>query len=137
MTSETDVNIDQTTQRNNTEDRNLHTHRPDDGGSMTSETLVNIDQTTQRNNPEDRNLHTHRCENLKAYIYKFIELNFLYRGQCPSNTVIRNLFTPTTLICQRHVTAQYISPQKKEFKAINGHKYVSATIRMQTFENKT
>jgi hypothetical protein len=44
------VNIDQTTQRNNPEDRNLHTHRPDDGGSMTSETLVNIYQTTQRNN---------------------------------------------------------------------------------------
>ncbi len=58
MTSETLVNIDQTTQRNNPEDRNLHTHRPDDGGSMTSETSVNIDQTTQRNNPEDRNLHT-------------------------------------------------------------------------------
>ncbi|KDR23296.1 hypothetical protein L798_14058 [Zootermopsis nevadensis] len=56
MTSETLVNIAQTTQRNNPEDRNLHTHRPDDGGSMTSETLVNIAQTTQRNNPEDRNL---------------------------------------------------------------------------------
>jgi hypothetical protein len=68
MTSETLVNIDQTTQRNNPEDRNLHTHRPDDGGSMTSETLVNIDHTTQRNNPEDRNLHTHRCENLKSCI---------------------------------------------------------------------
>jgi hypothetical protein len=42
------------------EDSNLHTHLPDDGGSMISETLVNIDQTTQRNNPEDRNLHNHR-----------------------------------------------------------------------------
>ncbi|KDR19267.1 Discoidin domain-containing receptor 2, partial [Zootermopsis nevadensis] len=42
------------------EGRNLHTHRPDDGGSMTSETSVNIDQTTPRNNPEGRNLHTHR-----------------------------------------------------------------------------
>jgi hypothetical protein len=52
------VNINQTTQRNNSEDRNLHTNRPDDVGSMTSETLVNIDQITQRNNPEDRNLHT-------------------------------------------------------------------------------
>jgi hypothetical protein len=51
------VNIDQTTQRNKPEDRNLHTHRPDDGGSMTSETLGNIDQTTQRNNLDDRNLH--------------------------------------------------------------------------------
>jgi hypothetical protein len=58
MTSETLVNIDKSTQRNNQEDRNLHTHRPDDAGSMTSETLVNIDQTTQRNNPEDRNLHS-------------------------------------------------------------------------------
>jgi hypothetical protein len=29
MTSETLVNIDQTTQRNNPEDRNLHTHRCD------------------------------------------------------------------------------------------------------------
>jgi hypothetical protein len=58
MTSETLVNIDQTTQRNNPEDRNLHIfNRPDDGGSMTSETLVNIDQTTQRNNPEDGYLH--------------------------------------------------------------------------------
>jgi hypothetical protein len=54
MTSETLVNIDQTTQSNNPEDRNLH--RPDDGGSMTSEMLVNIYQTTQRNNPGDRNL---------------------------------------------------------------------------------
>jgi hypothetical protein len=71
MTSVTLVNIDQTTQRNNPEDRNLHTHRPDDGGSMTSETLVNIDQTTQRNSPEDTNLHTHRCENLKSYILQF------------------------------------------------------------------
>jgi hypothetical protein len=60
MTSETLVNIYQTTQRNNTEDTNLQTHRsenfksrPDDGGSMTSETLVNIDQTTQRIKPED------------------------------------------------------------------------------------
>jgi hypothetical protein len=52
MTSETLVNIDQTTQRSNPEDGNLHTHRPDDGGIMTSETLVNI------NNPEDRNLYT-------------------------------------------------------------------------------
>jgi hypothetical protein len=42
MTSETLVNIDQTTKRNNPEDRNLHTHRPDDGGSMTSKALVNI-----------------------------------------------------------------------------------------------
>jgi hypothetical protein len=33
MTSETSVNLYQTTKRNNPEDRNLHTHRPDDGGS--------------------------------------------------------------------------------------------------------
>jgi hypothetical protein len=52
MTSETLVNIDQTTQRSNPEDRNLHTLRPDDGGNITSETFVNI------NNPEDRNLHS-------------------------------------------------------------------------------
>jgi hypothetical protein len=68
MTSETLVNIDRTTQRNNPEDRNLHTrNRPDDGGSLSSETLVNIDRTTQRKNPEDTNLHTHSCENLKSY----------------------------------------------------------------------
>jgi hypothetical protein len=58
MTSETLVNIDQTKQRNNPEDRNLHTHRPDDGGSMTSETLVNIDQTTQRNNQEENSKYS-------------------------------------------------------------------------------
>jgi hypothetical protein len=76
MTSETLVNFVQTTQRNNPEDRNLHTKkRPDDGGSMTSETLVNIDQTTQRNNPEDRSLRTHRCENLKSYKF-FITVLF-------------------------------------------------------------
>jgi hypothetical protein len=57
--STVEFNIDQTTQRNNSEDRNLNTYRPDDGGSMISETLVNIDQTTQRNNSEDRNLHTY------------------------------------------------------------------------------
>jgi hypothetical protein len=46
-TSETLVNICLTTQRNNPEDGNLHTHRPDDGGSMTSETSVNFYQTTR------------------------------------------------------------------------------------------
>ncbi|KDR09048.1 hypothetical protein L798_01252 [Zootermopsis nevadensis] len=80
MTSETLVNIDQTTQRNNPEDRHLHTHRPDDGGSMTSETLVNIDQTTQRSNPEDGNLHTRRSVNLKSFkLYGVLQLSMLCR----------------------------------------------------------
>ncbi|KDR18565.1 Protocadherin Fat 1 [Zootermopsis nevadensis] len=81
MTSETLVNIDQTTRRNNPEDRNLHTNRPDDGGSMTSETLVNIDQTTRRNNPEDRNLHEMAC-------LTTIQAAFVMLGNCCKSTTI-------------------------------------------------
>jgi hypothetical protein len=53
MTSETLVNFDQTTHRNKPEDRKLHTHRPDDEGSMNSKTSVNIDQISQCNKPEE------------------------------------------------------------------------------------